>query len=85
METTWASGAIELLRHADSHINLESGAGAGAKGGDQQQKKTKGGDHHQNQKVGTGIANFKAMPVPDSSDSYVSRTSTYDIELGGAV
>lgn len=24
METTWASGAIELLRHADSHINLES-------------------------------------------------------------
>jgi hypothetical protein len=24
MESTWASGAIELLRHADSHINLES-------------------------------------------------------------
>src|SRR5271167_4567784 len=24
MEKTWASGAVELLRHADSHINLES-------------------------------------------------------------
>jgi len=24
MENTWASGAIELLRHADSHINLDS-------------------------------------------------------------
>jgi hypothetical protein len=24
MENTWASGAVELLRHADSHINLES-------------------------------------------------------------
>lgn len=24
MEHTWASGAIELLRHADSHINLET-------------------------------------------------------------
>lgn len=24
MENTWASGAIELLRHADSHIDLES-------------------------------------------------------------
>ena len=24
MEKTWASGAIELLRHADSHINLET-------------------------------------------------------------
>jgi hypothetical protein len=24
MEKTWASGAIELLRHADSHIDLES-------------------------------------------------------------
>ena len=23
METTWASGAVELLRHADSHINLD--------------------------------------------------------------
>lgn len=24
MEHTWASGAIELLRHADSHIHLET-------------------------------------------------------------
>ena len=24
MENTWASGAIELLRHADSHINLDT-------------------------------------------------------------
>src|ERR1700756_2757915 len=24
MENTWASGAIELLRHADSHIDLET-------------------------------------------------------------
>ena len=24
MERTWASGAIELLRHADSHIHLET-------------------------------------------------------------
>ena len=24
MEKTWASGAIELLRHADSHIHLET-------------------------------------------------------------
>jgi hypothetical protein len=24
MESTWASGASELLRHADSHINLNS-------------------------------------------------------------
>jgi hypothetical protein len=24
MQHTWASGAIELLRHADSHINLET-------------------------------------------------------------
>ena len=24
METTWASGAIELLKHADSHIHLET-------------------------------------------------------------
>lgn len=24
MESTWASGAIELLRHADSHINLDT-------------------------------------------------------------
>jgi hypothetical protein len=24
MESTWASGAVELLRHADSHINLDS-------------------------------------------------------------
>ena len=24
MEKTWASAAIELLRHADSHIDLES-------------------------------------------------------------
>jgi len=24
MEHTWASGAVELLRHADSHINLET-------------------------------------------------------------
>ncbi len=24
METTWASGAVELLKHADSHINLDS-------------------------------------------------------------
>jgi hypothetical protein len=24
MESTWASGASELLRHADSHINLDT-------------------------------------------------------------
>src|SRR5690348_9927841 len=24
MEKTWASGAVELLRHADSHIDLDS-------------------------------------------------------------
>src|SRR5437879_3327161 len=24
MEHTWASGAIELIRHADSHIHLET-------------------------------------------------------------
>src|SRR5437870_10772828 len=24
MEKTWASGALELLRHADSHIDLDS-------------------------------------------------------------
>ena len=24
MEHTWASGAVELLRHADSHIHLET-------------------------------------------------------------
>jgi hypothetical protein len=24
MENTWASGSIELLRHADSHIHLET-------------------------------------------------------------
>ena len=24
MELTWASGALELIRHADTHINLET-------------------------------------------------------------
>lgn len=84
METTWASGAIELLRHADSHINFESGAGAGAKGGGQQQKKTKGGDHHQNQKVGTDQTKRWGQASPTLKQC-LSRTSTYDIELGGAI